>query len=56
MNRNFKRILTLVLATLLVLPVFAGCGSGNGGEAYTRPWAIMESATFTKPAMLAPAT
>lgn len=26
MNRNFKRILTLVLATLLVLPVLAGCG------------------------------
>ena len=26
MNRTFKRILTLVLATLLVLPVLAGCG------------------------------
>ena len=26
MNRNFKRILTLVLATLLILPVLAGCG------------------------------
>ena len=26
MNRNFKRILTLVLSILLVLPVFAGCG------------------------------
>jgi hypothetical protein len=28
----------------------------TGDLSYTMPWAIMESATFTKPAILAPAT
>ena len=35
----------------------AGCRiTGSGEFAYTAPWAIMASATFRKPAMLAPET